>query len=302
MSKKIIAVFAAVLMMAAFFMPMTAYANEDRSALYEQYDMDSMTLEELLEIFTMTEILNYYSVFNVRDTDPDDTEPPAETEPPDIDETLDLADFLAMLQLFNMLGIENATESAVPDDSKAFTPDGQATVVDLAYEGDGKMFYTFKTPAGNVFYLIIDRQRGADNVYFLSAVTEDDLLDLAANPNKKNNGSTSAIPDNGTDKPDPNGGKDEKPTGTEKPGEADPPKQGGNTGMIIFLLIGAVILGGAGYYIKVIRPKQQRDMDDEDEGLDRNDDGGEMQFEDEQPEDTDGDGEYEVVDVLDEDE
>jgi hypothetical protein len=36
--------------------------------------------------------------------------------------------------------------------------------------------------------------------------------------------------------------------------------------------------------------------DDEDEGLERSDDGGEMQFEDEQPEDADGGEEYEDTD------
>jgi hypothetical protein len=279
MSKKIIAILAAALMMAAFFMPMTAYATEDRSALYEQYDMDSMTLEELLEIFTMTEILNYYSVFNTTDNDPDASEPPAETEPPEPPDTA-----------------EPLNETAVPGNGgKPFTPDGQATVVDLAYESDGKMFYTFKTPAGNVFYLIIDRERSGDNVYFLNAVTEQDLIALTDGAvSTGNNGSTSAIPtDPSTSEP----GTTENP-GETPAGKDEPAKKGGvNTGMIIFLLIGAAVLGGAGYYIKIVRPKQQRDMDDdEDEGLDRNDDGGEMQFEDEQPEDADG-GESEDTDT-----
>ena len=57
--------------------------------------------------------------------------------------------------------------------------------------------------------------------------------------------------------------------------------------MIIFLLIGMVAVGGAGYYIKVVRPKQQRGMDDEDDDI--SDDGEEMVFEDESDSDESAD-------------
>lgn len=51
--------------------------------------------------------------------------------------------------------------------------------VDNATDADGKEFFTITTPAENVFYLVIDRQRETENVYFLNAVTEADLLALA---------------------------------------------------------------------------------------------------------------------------
>jgi len=70
------------------------------------------------------------------------------------------------------------TESAV-EETNPFTPAGTGTVIDNATDGDGKEFYTIMTPNENVFYLIIDRQREAENVYFLNAVTERDLLALA---------------------------------------------------------------------------------------------------------------------------
>jgi len=60
-----------------------------------------------------------------------------------------------------------------------FTPAGTGTVIDNATDADGKEFYTIMTPSENVFYLIIDRQRETENVYFLNAVTEKDLLALA---------------------------------------------------------------------------------------------------------------------------
>ena len=55
-------------------------------------------------------------------------------------------------------------------------------MIENATEEDGKEFYTIMTPDENVFYLIIDRQRNTENVYFLNAVTEADLLPLAEFP------------------------------------------------------------------------------------------------------------------------
>ena len=55
-----------------------------------------------------------------------------------------------------------------------FTPEGSATVVDNATDSHGKEFYTIMTPDENVFYLVIDKQRDSENVYFLNAVTESD--------------------------------------------------------------------------------------------------------------------------------
>ena len=42
-----------------------------------------------------------------------------------------------------------------------------------------KEFYTIVTEDENVFYLVIDKQRDTENVYFLNAVTESDLMALA---------------------------------------------------------------------------------------------------------------------------
>ena len=52
-------------------------------------------------------------------------------------------------------------------------------MVDNASDEQGKEFYTIMTPDENVFYLIIDKQRDSENVYFLNAVTESDLMALA---------------------------------------------------------------------------------------------------------------------------
>ena len=204
-------------------------------------------------------------------------------------------EFMAMLELFNMLGAETY-ETAVQQNPNPFTPDGQATVMDWATEYDGKEFYTFKTPAGNVFFLVIDHARANDNVYFLNAVTETDLLTLAEQAGEPID--VGAIPPSVTN-----------PThdiGRNEPGEAEPagdsaekPTEengGGNTGMIVFVVIAVLAIGGVGYYIKIVRPKQQAGIaeDDEDEPEDDED----IPFADEAEEDPEsyGDDNYAYTD------
>ena len=174
----------------------------------------------------------------------------------------------------------------------AFTPEGTGTVLDSATgQEDDKQFYTITTADGNVFYLIIDGKRDSENVYFLNGVTKEDLLSLA----QQDNGSESAIEvvtcnctekceagavntDCPVCKNDLNGclGKvteEPAPEETEQP-EAETEKSGGNTGMIIFLVIALVAAGGLGYYFKIVRPKQQAAMDEdefEDDGYGEDD-------------------------------
>ena len=45
-----------------------------------------------------------------------------------------------------------------------------------ATDEDGKEFYTITTADESVFYLVIDKQKTSENVYFLNTVTTDDLL------------------------------------------------------------------------------------------------------------------------------
>ncbi len=142
---------------------------------------------------------------------------------------------------------EAPTETAEETTARPFTPEGTGTVVDNATDGDGKEFFTITTPSENVFYLIIDRQRDGQNVYFLNAVTEKDLLALAE--------------------------KDPEPEVTEPVMEPEPetepptePEKTSGFPMGNILMIAAVLLagGGAGYYFKVYRPKHEvPDMDDE---------------------------------------
>jgi hypothetical protein len=148
--------------------------------------------------------------------------------------------------------------TAAESPQKPFTPDGQASVLDEAAETDGKDFYTFTTQAGSVFHLIIDHQRNADNVYFLNAITENDLMAIAE---KSDNTGISAIPDP-TPTPAP-----EKPAETESPPEPEPvPAPKGNNSTMIIVIIGVAVVGGVAYYLKIVKPRQQGADDDENEG------------------------------------
>ena len=175
-------------------------------------------------------------------------------------------------------GSQEETASAIPDG--AFTPEGTGTVLDTATGEDGdKQFYTITSEDGNVFYLIIDGKREGNNVYFLNGVTEADLMALA----EKNEDTMSAIPAEDVCtctekcaagevdtacpvcKNDLKGctGK-EKPAETEEPAQAEQPKKDkGSAGTVIFIIIALLAAGGVGYYVKIIRPKQQAE-DDED--------------------------------------
>ena len=180
-----------------------------------------------------------------------------------------------------------ATPSAVPQPSAGLTtpPGGQGTVIDHASgtsEESGREFFTISTPDENVFYLVIDRQRDNENVYFLNAVTESDLMALAA---KDAEGSSqSAVPDpepvcTCTQKCVPGAVNAACPVcvlswqgcaGTaEAPGQTDPEpekRSDGGSGTVIVMLLAALAVGAAGWYIKIYKPRHDlADAEDLDE-------------------------------------
>lgn len=133
------------------------------------------------------------------------------------------------------------TPESVPD---PFTPSGTGTVVDNATDEDGKEFFTITTPAENVFYLVIDRQRETENVYFLNAVTEADLLALAEAAGE-------SVPPTPQPEPVP----DPEPAPEPEP---EQPKATGGGGTLLLALAVVLLGGGAGWYFKIYRPKKQR--------------------------------------------
>jgi len=165
--------------------------------------------------------------------------------------------------------------------AKPLTPDGQGTVVDNVTDQDSKEFFTFTTPNENTFYLVIDKQRESENVYFLNAVTESDLLALAEKDKEPEDSNVSAIPDPepvctckdkcapgevNTDCPvctlnrkDCTGKAPVTDTETEPDKKPEKTKSGGSGTLILVLLV-ALAAGGAGYYFKIYKPK--KDLDD----------------------------------------
>ncbi len=139
--------------------------------------------------------------------------------------------------------VEPVEPPATPEpEPNPFTPDGQGTMVDNATDQDGKEFFTIMAADESVFYLVIDRQRETENVYFLNAVTVADLMALAEP-------SPEAVPE---PLPEP------EPEPTTEPEEPDPePEKSGGAGTLLLVLAVLAIGGGAGWYFKIYRPKQQ---------------------------------------------
>ena len=139
--------------------------------------------------------------------------------------------------------------------AKPFTPEGTGTVVDNATDEDGKEFYTIQTPDEHVFFLVIDKQRTSENVYFLDAVTEKDLLSLAQSEKE---------PETVEPEPEPTPAPQEPADEPEPTPTPEPEKKDSPIGTILLGLAVAVIGGGAGWYFKIYRPKHQApDLDEE---------------------------------------
>ena len=159
----------------------------------------------------------------------------------------------------------------------------------------GKEFYTIQTASEKVFYLIIDRDGEEEMVYFLTEVTENDLLNVTANNSEtlpKNSAALeSAIPVTEGALPNNNGeqGTEEEPAeeptesgeeeSTEEP-EPEPEKTEENP-MATYIILGivAVIAIGGGYYFKVVRKKKEEFLDEDDDEEDE-----EEEYDDEEEE------------------
>ena len=172
-----------------------------------------------------------------------------------------------------------------PQDPTLNPPPGTGTVVDST-GSDSKSFYTIMTESGAVFYLIIDRRFGRENVYFLNPVTELDLLALVGAEMQP-----APMPQPPTAPPP------STPT-PEHPLEPEPAPQPENGNTSMFVMVAVVVLGGgaAGWYFKIYKPKQSAPDESELEDFDYTEADSYDDYEDDiQPLDDDA---YDVDEII----
>ena len=166
----------------------------------------------------------------------------------------------------------------------------------------GKEFYTIQTASDKVFYLIIDRDGEEEMVYFLTEITENDLLNATSGNSDtlpKNSAALesaipageSALPNNNGEKPEDTEQTEEDTEETENTEDAEsteetePEEKAEEANPVIsYILMGALataFIGGA-YYFKVVRRKKEDFIEDEDED---EEDEEELENEDDEPED-----------------
>lgn len=160
----------------------------------------------------------------------------------------------------------------------------------------GKEFYTIQTATDKVFYLIIDRDGEEEMVYFLTEITENDLLNVTSDNSEtlpKNSAALeSAIPTTDSALPNNNAetnkNEEENEENTEDTEETreneieqEPDLAEQANPMLSYLLMGglAVVVIGGAYYFKVICKKKEDFIEDED-------DSEEYENEDEETEDN----------------
>lgn len=199
---------------------------------------------------------------------------------------------------------------------QGFSEEGGFVTRDLLYdENTNKQFITVQTSGGATFYFVIDYDKPVDEdgeqyqTYFLNTVDEADLLAAAeaagvelASCSCSDKCAAGAV---NTDcavcavnmtecagveqKPEP------EPEPVAEP-DAEPETEKGNAGMLLLVLAVAVLGGGAAFYFKVYRPKQQaatepeEDYGEELEDYDGEEDGPPWDEDEDENEDTE-DGE-----------
>lgn len=178
---------------------------------------------------------------------------------------------------------EDATVEEAPapeptiEPGEGFSGEGQFVTRDLLYdENTNKQFITVQTKGGSTFYLVIDYDKPVDEegeqyeTYFLGMVDEADLLAaLEASGGELpacTCGEKCAAGAVNTDCPvcavnmTECAGAEPEPEPTEEPEPEPAPEQeaGFPAGTLLLALAVVGIGGGAGWYFKIYRPKQER--------------------------------------------
>ncbi|ERJ80934.1 hypothetical protein HMPREF1987_01839 [Peptostreptococcaceae bacterium oral taxon 113 str. W5053] len=113
------------------------------------------------------------------------------------------------------------------------------------YSADARQFITFQTKNGKTFHLIINHDEQGENVMLLTEVSEDDLLNMVEIKEK------------------PKEVVKEEPIKDEPKEEAKPEKKEEKSSTGTYILLALVTLGalGAGYYFKVTKKKEDKELE-----------------------------------------
>ena len=168
-------------------------------------------------------------------------------------------------------------EDVTLEPGEGFSEEGNLVTRDLLYDKHtNKQFITVQTKGGSTFYIVIDYDKPVDEegeqyeTYFLNVVDEADLLAaLEASGGELpacTCGEKCAAGAVNTDCPvcavnmTECAGAEPEPEPTEEPEpEPEPTQEAGfPAGTLLLVLAVVVIGGGAGWYFKIYRPKQER--------------------------------------------
>jgi hypothetical protein len=155
------------------------------------------------------------------------------------------------------------------------TPTGAGTVIEDVSHGEvNRQFITVQSRGGNIFYIIIDNDRNGQNVYFLNAVDDFDLLSFSDNfpadvweayEELKESAANNAI------NAEISEGLENEENESESPDNPDEVTPANNTQLYILVGIGALFLVGL-IYFKLIKGKKNsvkmpsyEDKDEEDD-------------------------------------
>ena len=177
-------------------------------------------------------------------------------------------------------GLDPAEETTTPEPTietgEGFTEEGSLVTRDLLYdEHTNKQFITVQTSGGSTFYIVIDYDKPTDEdaeqyeTYFFSVVDEADLLAALEASGAELPECTCTekcvagainmdCPVCSTNMTECVGVEPEPVEEPESTSEPEPEQTSGNTGTLLLILVVALVVGGAGWYFKVYRPKQQR--------------------------------------------
>ena len=191
--------------------------------------------------------------------------------------------------------VEETTEPTI-ESGEGFSEDGNLVTRDLLYDKHtNKQFITVQTSGGATFYIVIDYDKPVDEdgeqyqTYFLNTVDEADLLAAAeaagvelASCSCSDKCAAGAVNTDcavcSVNMTECEGVESEPEPVADPVEESEPePEKKGNTGTLLIIFVLALVGGGAGWYLKIYRPKQEKaaepeeDYDGELEGYDYDD-------------------------------